>query len=366
MNLRRPSFLVICILCATVVHSQVYADRSGSNEDPELKQAMKDFDEKKYESALRRLDKLVKKDPRNSDLKYEQALALALLKKEDSAVHILRGIASSDQAKDSYYQLLANCYSELDDTVKAREVLLEGSKRFPESGKMYLELGLLQLQQHHVEEALDQFEEGIQVDPAYSSNYYWAARSYAPGNEKIWTVLYGELLMNVDPNPTHVTIISELLYAAHNSVYDQFKTSRAMVYSKTQHGSADASQAQKESFEEVFDRLMTRGAEPLKYFKDFEIPVASIDTMQTVFVKEWYAGGYDKTFPNPMIERHKLLLDQGMHTAYTFYLMQFAKPIEFKAYYESHKHEYAALVRWLQAHPLNMNAKNRFSRFFYN
>ncbi len=338
----------------------------GAGSDPSLKTALKYFDEKKYDSALVVLRKISVQDPSNGKVRYEIALAHALLKQQDSAILILEDLKSHSDASDKYFQLLSNCYSERDDTAKARQVLVEGSLRFPNSGKLHLELGLLELQQRHLEEALDQFEEGIQVEPGYSANYYWAARSYANGNEKIWTVLYGELLMNVDPNPTHASLISGILYAAHNSVYEDFKKSKRMVYSKAKKGAADASQVSQVSFEDVFIDLMTKGAEPLNFFKDFEIPVASIDTMQTLFTKAWYEKGYDKQFPNPVIERHKLLLDKGLHTAYTFHLMQFAKPIEFKTYIDAHKKDFIALMKWMQQNPLVMSEKNRFSRFYYN
>ncbi len=364
MNSLRSFVIAIGISCLLVALLPPAATAAASA--TALQRALKYFELKKYDSALVQLRIAWKSEPNNSDLRYEMALAFALLKNQDSAIAILHSVKNKTGATDKYFQLLANCYSEKDDTVKAREVLQEGLTRFPQSGKMHLELGLLQLQQRNLESALDEFEEGIQVEPSLIANYYWAARSYSSGNEKIWTVLYAELLMNIDPNPTHASLMSTMLFSAHNTVYEDFKTSHAMVYSKVRKGVTDASQANRESFEDVFNRLMTKGAEPLRFFRDFEIPVASIDTMQTLFTKSWYAGGYDKTFANPVIERHKQLLDVGLHTAYTYHLMQFAKPLEFKAYIDEHKKDYMALMKWMQEHPLRMNETNRFSRFYYN
>jgi hypothetical protein len=118
-------------------------------------------------------------------------------------------------------------------------------------------------------------------------------------------------------------------------------------------------------FEDRFDELMTLGATKLRFFQDFEIPLLSIDTMQTVFIKEWYKRGYDTLYPNAAIERHKTLLDAGLHSSYVVYLMQFAKPLEAKAYFDANKKNYQRLLAWMKEHPFEMSTKNRFSRYMY-
>ena len=364
-NTMQLRFLLSCIVIALCCSASATLAAGTAQSNPNLQKVMRYFDERKYDSAIVCLRQELVKEPSNNKLLYELALAHAMSKQNDSARTILERILPDEQSTDKYYQLLANVYAETDDTVKAREVLLKGSKRFPKSGKMHMELGLLQLQQHHLDEALDEFEEGIQVDPNFYGNYYWAARSYSTGNEKIWTLLYAEVLMNIDPSPTRASVSSSLIYSAHNAVYENFRSSHQMIYSKAQKGSADASQKPEESFETRFNQAMTKGAAELKFFQDFEIPIASIDTMQQVFVKEWYAAGYDKRFPNAAIERHKELMDLGLHRAYTFYLMQFAKPLECKAYLTDHKKEYEKFLSWFKKHPMVINDKNHFSRFLY-
>lgn len=330
-----------------------------------LKQAMDLFNDKKYDSAVVVFQRAYDMDTTRVEVRYEIALAYAAKRSYDSSESVLRSILNHPKATDRYYQLLSNIRAEQDDTSGARVVIEDGLRRFTTSGRLHMERGLLHLQSRQLEAALDEFEEGIQVDPGYHLNYYWAARSYSQGTERIWTLLYGEVLMNVDPNPSRLSIISDLVYRMHMRTYDDFKTTMKMNYSLARKGATDAQAASEASFEDRFDELMTLGAAKLKFFQDFEIPLLSIDTMQTVFVKEWYKRGYDTLFPNAAIERHKALLDAGFHSSYIVYLTQFAKPLEAKAYFDKNKKNYQGLLAWLKKHPFEMNSKNRFSRFMY-
>jgi hypothetical protein len=110
---------------------------------------------------------------------------------------------------------------------------------------------------------------------------------------------------------------------------------------------------------------MTGAATGLKFNRDFEIPLASIDTIYSRFITEWYRLGYDSTFPNILFDRHKTLIDKGLHTAYTYFLLQHAKPLEFKDYTEKNKKLYNKFLQWLEKNPLDITEKNRFSRFYY-
>lgn len=347
------------------VHAQ---SASRSDDAPRLrllKQALDLFNDKKYDSAVVVFDRAYRLDTNKVEVRYEMALTYAAKRSFDSAESILRSIVTHPKATDKFYQLLSNIRAEQDDTSGARVVIDEGLKRFSTSGRLHMEKGLLLLQARQLEAAVDEFEEGIQVDPGYHLNYYWAARSYSQGTERIWTLLYGEVLMNVDPNPSRLSIISDLVYRMHMRTYEDFRTTARMNYSLARKGAADASTQVDITFEDRFDELMTMGASKLRFFQDFEIPLLSIDTMQTTFIKEWYRRGYDTLYPNAAIERHKAVLDAGFHTSYVVYLTQFAKPLEAKAYFDENKKNYRGLLTWLKRHPFEMTGKNKFSRYMY-
>src|SRR5690606_10686824 len=95
---------------------------------------------------------------------------------------------------------------------KAIQVYEDGLKKFPLSGKLYLERGTMELKREDLDAALKYYEMGIKVDPNFPSNYYWASRIYSYTTETVWTLIYGELFMNLERNTKRTAEISKLLY----------------------------------------------------------------------------------------------------------------------------------------------------------
>lgn len=52
----------------------------------------------------------------------------------------------------------------------------------------------------HYDEAVASFEKGISVAPMFPSNYYRAAQFYAYSTSKVWSQIYGEIMMNLLPS----------------------------------------------------------------------------------------------------------------------------------------------------------------------
>ena len=46
--------------------------------------------------------------------------------------------------------------------------------------------------------AINLWEKGIQIDPAYSGNYYNAANYYFYTKDKVWSLVYGEIFVNME------------------------------------------------------------------------------------------------------------------------------------------------------------------------
>ncbi len=47
-------------------------------------------------------------------------------------------------------------------------------------------------------EAVKQWEKGIEVDPNHSGNYYNAAKYYYFTQDKVWSIVYGEIFVNLE------------------------------------------------------------------------------------------------------------------------------------------------------------------------
>ena len=87
-----------------------------------------------------------------------------------------------------------------EESKKASKVYAQGLKRFPDSGALYLEQGVVSGNAGHYDEAVAFFEKGISVAPMFPSNYYRAAQFYAYSTSKVWSQIYGEIMMNLLPS----------------------------------------------------------------------------------------------------------------------------------------------------------------------
>ena len=102
-----------------------------------------------------------------------------------------------DDADVVCFQLGGNVYKALEEAKECEKVYKKGLKKFPNSGPLYSEYGEL-LWATKDYSAIDQWEKGIQVDPAYSGNYYNAALYYFYTKDKVWSLIYGEIFVNME------------------------------------------------------------------------------------------------------------------------------------------------------------------------
>src|SRR5205085_10449286 len=87
-------------------------------------------------------------------------------------------------------------------------------KKFNKSGALYNEYGeLLSSMQNAA--AINQWEKGIEMDPSYSGNYYNAAKYYYFTTDKIWSIIYAEIFINIEPLSARTTEVKSLLFDSY-------------------------------------------------------------------------------------------------------------------------------------------------------
>lgn len=331
------------------------------------------FDKKDYNQAIVYFQKALDLDSANTSYAYEIALANGLLGKIDLAIEQLKPLLERRDAKDIYYKLLGNLYAEKDDTTNSRNTYEIGLKKFPKSSKLKIELGLVDFYNRRLIEALEYFEDAIQIDPSYSTSYYWASKCYLPTPEKLWTALYGEVSLLIEPNPKKSNESALNTYNAYALVFSEFDSlyqinksdNIVMNFSRTQKGSTDANRPVTTTFENAFEQSITPGARTLKFFRDFELPIASLDTIRTEFIKTWFARGWDKKYPNALFSYWKKLDENALFKCYTYFVFRDVKPLEFQAYVEKNQITYENLKKFMIKNPFVINESNKFSRYLY-
>jgi tetratricopeptide (TPR) repeat protein len=151
-------------------------------------------------------------DPDYWPLTYEMAYAYMVKRDYQKAIKLAKTLYKYEDCNDLVYQLVGNCYDYLKNPKKALKVYAQGLKRFPDSGALYLEQGVVSGMQGHYDETVASFEKGISVAPMFPSNYYRAAQFYAYSTSKVWSQIYGEIMMNLLPSGDRNKEMSELLF----------------------------------------------------------------------------------------------------------------------------------------------------------
>ena len=114
----------------------------------------------------------------------------------EKALAGVKTMLDRDDADVVTFQIAGNVYKALEEVKECDKVYKKGLKKFPNSGPLYSEYGELLWAKKDFS-AIEQWEKGIQVDPAYSGNYYNAARFYFYTKDKVWSLVYGEIFVNM-------------------------------------------------------------------------------------------------------------------------------------------------------------------------
>ena len=93
-------------------------------------------------------------------------------------------------------------------------------KRFPKSPVLYSEYGALLSENKNEDAAIKQWEKGIEADPNYSSNYYYAAKYYAQKGNVLWGILYSEIFVNIESLTKRTTEIKDILYGGYQKLFN--------------------------------------------------------------------------------------------------------------------------------------------------
>src|SRR5580692_8488509 len=163
-----------------------------------------------YTNALVVLNEALKKDPQNLELSKDIAFNYYLEKEYDKGIAVAKGLVERTDADVTSYQILALLYKAIGEVKECDKLYKAGIKRFPRSGVLLNEYGeMLWVKQDF--SAMKFWEKGIEIDPSYSGNYYNAARYYFFTKDKVWSLIYGEIFLNIESYSKRTAEIKDLL-----------------------------------------------------------------------------------------------------------------------------------------------------------
>ena len=163
-----------------------------------LKRAVTLVDEGMYEAALTDFDSLAERYPDNYTVQYERLFSLYHLGRFEEVLKGAKKLLKHKDASPMLYQMYGNVLDITGKSDEARKVYRDGLKRFPEAGFLCLELGNIDFMSGDYVAALDNYNNGISISPAFASNYYRAAMiCLASESAKVWGLIYAETAIQI-------------------------------------------------------------------------------------------------------------------------------------------------------------------------
>lgn len=322
----------------------------------EVHDAIKLIDAEKYDEGISILKDCQRIDPKDYTYPYE--IALAYIKKKDYSLAIseLNKAKNYSNIDDYYYALLGSAYDLSNNPEEAINVYNEGLKKFPASGKLYLEKGVVLEFEGKVNEALETYEKGIKAEPSYPSNYYRVSQIYLNSNDLLSGLIYGEIFVNLERTTSRTKEISMLLYENYKKAV---KFDNEGIKIDLCPAVIDAQQYDKNKkfpFCIVFAKNFV-----LSIINQKEINLNTLSEIRRQFLKEYYTKDYIDN-PNVLLSYHKTMEDHNVFNAYNHYIFQIGDQKAFKNWQENNRAEYDQFVHWYTTNEniLNVNKNNLF------
>lgn len=346
------AFLQVSLYCQNTSDEQKARDL--------ISQAVELMDNGKIDQSLELLKDARKLDRDSWIIPYEMGYAYLLDENYKKAVKVYKKVVKMDSATDQCYQMLGNAWDFAGNRKKAFEAYEEGLEKFPNSGRLYLEMGVM----YHNSDwntALAYHEKGIAVDPAYPSNYYWAARIFCNSTEEVWGMIYGEIFMNIERTTKRTEEISKLLYDTYKSeIRFHSDTSMSISFCKQMSIDPDAG-ADQVPFGMIYEHAIMQSV----LFVYDTITLATLDGIRHRFIDIYYDSGLGETWPNALFDWQKELIGMTYFEAYNYWLLMAGNQEEFQVWYEDHHEYFDDFLGWFQENPMPVSREHYFYRELY-
>src|SRR5450432_270172 len=272
-------------------------------------------------NAVLVLNKAHEADPNN--LSISKDLALTYFQKSDypKMQIVMKPLLERPDADVEVYQLGGMLNKVTGDSKECERIYKKGLKTFPESGPLLNDYGdFLWNKQDY--SAIKQWEHGIQVDPSYTGNYYNAAKYYYFTKDKSWSLIYGEIFVNMESYSRRTAEIKNILIEGYKKLF----TETDMMNN----------QDPKNEFVAAFLTNMNKQANAAKN----GITTETLTMIRTRFLLDWFEKDAAK-FPFKLFDYERQLVKEGNFNAYNQWLFGSVQNLAaFETWTNTHSTEY--------------------------
>ncbi|MFY8108218.1 MAG: tetratricopeptide repeat protein [Bacteroidia bacterium] len=359
-------FKTTALLLLISAFQLIYAQTSNKEKALEKgKAALELMDQGKFDESYKLLEDAQKLDPESIVYPYEIGYVFYVQKDYKRAIKQLENLLKHKDINDRIYQLLGNSYDNIGKSEKAIETYEAGLKQFPNSGILYLEMGVMSMIAKNYDKALSYYEKGIEVAPGYPSNYYWAAKIYCSSTEEVWGMIYGEIFMNLERNSKRTVEISKLLFDTYRREI-KFTNDSSFSVSFSKNASINISDLTNPGKMKlpfgvgVYEQTLMFSMLSVK-----AINMNSLDLIRSNFVDNYFSNGHDKTYPNVLFSYQKKIKEIGHMEAYNHWLLMKGDEEQFKKWFSENREKWESFTKWFGENGLTVDDKNKFFKGQY-
>ncbi len=313
--------------CITLIVSLFLSIAGFTQQNPDtLQQTAREYMRKgDWENAVIVFNRALQLKPGDIDLLNDLAYTYFLQRDFTHALATIKPVVAGDNADVRSFQIAGTVYRAIEEIKDAEKIYTKGLKKFPESGVLYSEYGEL-LWHKKDYSAIRQWEKGIETDPNYPGNYYNACRYYYFTTDKIWSLLYGEIFVNLESYTVRTAEIKNILYDGYKKLFADADLVKAYTPKK------------KNEFELDYLRAMNTQS----YLAGSGINPAKLIEIRNGFIKTWFET-YSKQFPFRLFEYQKQLISLRMFDAYNQWIFGSAiNASDYQAWIKDNKDAYDA------------------------
>lgn len=284
-----------------------------------------------FDNAIIVLSRALLQDPKNLEMNKDLVLSYFFKRDYVKALDGVKTLIDRDDADVVTYQIAGNVYKALEEAKECEKLYKKALKKFPKSGSLYSEYGEL-LWALKDFSAIEQWETGIKIDPGFSGNYYNAALFYFYAKDKVWSLIYGEIFVNMESFGERGAAMKQLLLQGYKE--------KLFVDPDIMKGE----EKNKSEFAKTFLLGMAKQAS----VANKGVTTEALTMIRTRFILDWYANNAAK-YPFRLFDYQRQLLTEGMFDAYNQWLFG---PSENLAAYDN----------WTKVHAEEYNGFNAFQR----
>lgn len=310
---------ILLLVCATVASAQDAAQLQET-----ANAFMRQGD---YANAILVLNRAYQLQPQNTQIGKNLALNYYFKKDYPKALEVIKPLLDKEDTDDQCFQVAGDIYLATGDAKEGEKVYKKGLKKFPDSGPLYNEYGELLWAQSDYN-AIKQWEKGIEADPGYSRNYYNAARYYYFTTDKVWSLIYGEIFLNIEPMSNYAPEIKKILLEGYKKLFAD--------------ANLEKDDKEKNSFVTAFLQTMNRQSGAAASGLNAE----SVTMIRTRFLLDWN-NSFAKKYPSRLFDYQRQLLQEGMFDAYNQWIFGAADNLAaYQNWANTHSEEYNELARF--------------------